>query len=139
MTKHTIFCERRLRGRVRAEPSNPRRTKAYFRFTVSIDRSTHPPSFIRRARCHTNLGFPVRCKLIQCHHVTPALSAWAGWTYYTLARTVATQFPVRGCIMTSRSQRSFDSEATWAIGVLGLFFDMQFMRVCAVRHWQTSG
>ena len=47
-----ILGEKRKRGRVRAEPSDPKRTKGYFRCRVSIDRSTHPPPFIRRAGCH---------------------------------------------------------------------------------------
>ena len=35
-----------------------------FRCRVPIDRSTHPPSFMRRAGCHTSFGFPggaIRC------------------------------------------------------------------------------
>ena len=43
--------ERREKGRVRAEPSDPKRTKGYFRCRVTIDRSTHPPSFIRLTGC----------------------------------------------------------------------------------------
>ena len=46
-----ILGERGTRGRVRAEPSDPKRTKGYFRCRVFIDRSTHPHSFIRRAGC----------------------------------------------------------------------------------------
>ena len=44
----TILGERKKRGRVRAEPSDPKRTKGYFRcrVLVSIDRSSHPPSFL---------------------------------------------------------------------------------------------
>ena len=37
------------------------------------------------------------------------------------------------------TERSFDSQATWVIDVLGLFFDMLSMGVCINRHWQTSG
>ena len=31
------------------------------------------------------------------------------------------------------------SQATWVIAVLGLFFDMLCIGVCATRHWSTSG
>ena len=31
---------------------------------VSVDGSTHPNSFIRRAGCHTILGFLMRCRLL---------------------------------------------------------------------------
>ena len=34
---------------------------------------------------------------------------------------------------------SFDSQATWVIGVFYLFHDMLSMNVCATRHWHTSG
>ena len=44
----------------RAEPLDPKRTKGSFKCRVSIDRSTYPPSFIRRA----SLGFPGRCQLL---------------------------------------------------------------------------
>ena len=54
--------ERRKRGRERAESSNPKRTKGSFRCMVSIDRSPHPHSFIRRAGCHARLEFPGRCQ-----------------------------------------------------------------------------
>ena len=46
-----ILGERRKKGRVRAEPSDPKRTKGYFRCGVSIDRFTNPSSFIRQAGC----------------------------------------------------------------------------------------
>ena len=53
-----ILGERSKRGKVRAESSDPKRTKRSFRCRVSIDRSTHPHSFIWRAGCHTSFGFP---------------------------------------------------------------------------------
>ena len=56
--------ERRKRGRVRAEPSDAKRTKGYFRCMVSIDRYTQPPSFISRAGCHTSIGFHGNCELL---------------------------------------------------------------------------
>ena len=37
------------------------------------------------------------------------------------------------------TEHSFDLQATWAIGVLGLLFDMLSMGVCTTRQWQTSG
>ena len=36
-------------------------------------------------------------------------------------------------------EHSLDLQATWAIGVLGIFFDMLSMCVCKTRQWQTSG
>ena len=39
-----------LKNRVRSEPSDPKRSKGSFKCMVSIDRSTHPPSFIWLAR-----------------------------------------------------------------------------------------
>ena len=59
-----FLCERRKRGSERPEPSNPKRTKGSFRCMVSIVRSTHLPSFIRRAGCCTSLGFPGRRQLL---------------------------------------------------------------------------
>ena len=59
-----ILNERRKRGRVRTGPSDPKRTKGSLRCMASIDRSTHPPSFIRRTRCNTSLEFPGRCQLL---------------------------------------------------------------------------
>ena len=35
------------------------------------------------------------------------------------------------------TERSFDSQATWVIDVLGLLFEMLFKGVCTTRHWQT--
>ena len=49
-------------GGVRAESSDLKMTKGPFRCMISIDRSTHPPPFIRWARCHPRLGFPRRCQ-----------------------------------------------------------------------------
>ena len=59
-----FLCERRKRGSERPEPSNPKRTKGSFRCMVSIVRSTHLPSFIRRTGCCTSLGFPGRRQLL---------------------------------------------------------------------------
>ena len=36
-------------------------------------------------------------------------------------------------------EHSFDSQATWIIDVLGLFFDMLPIGVCTTGHLQTSG
>ena len=38
-----------------------------------------------------------------------------------------------------KTERSFDSQATWIINVLGLFFDMLPIGVCTTGHLQTSG
>ena len=43
------------------------------------------------------------------------------------------------CIGDLTTERSFDSQATWVIDMLGLFFDMLSMDVCTIRHRQTSG
>ena len=59
-----VLGERGKGGRVRTEPSDPKRTKGYFRCRISIDRSSHPTSLMRRAGCHTSLGFPGRCQLL---------------------------------------------------------------------------
>ena len=37
------------------------------------------------------------------------------------------------------TERSFDSQATWVINVLGLFIDILSVGVCTTRHCQTSG
>ena len=83
-------CERRKGGRERAEPSNPERTKGSFRCMVSIDRSTHPHSFIRQAGCHASIGFPGRCHLLlhtihQAKRVCPF-----SWRY---SRSVSAKIP----------------------------------------------
>ena len=70
---------------------------------------------------------------LQCRHSIPALFARA---LYTAARPIATQFPWHGRMDDLTNERSFDSQATWVIDVLGLLFDMA---VCITRHWQTSG
>ena len=59
-----MLDERRKRGRVSAEPSDPQRTRRYFRSMVSIDKSIHLTCFIRRAGCHTNWRFPRRCQIL---------------------------------------------------------------------------
>ena len=53
-----ILDEIRKRVRVISEPSDPKRTKGSFRCMVSIDRSKHPPSFIRQAWCPPAQGSP---------------------------------------------------------------------------------
>ena len=37
------------------------------------------------------------------------------------------------------TERSFDLQAMWVIGVLRLYFDMLSMGVCTIRHWHTPG
>ena len=53
-----------LGGRKKDGELGQKRTKGYFRCRGSIDRSTHPPFFIRRAGCHASLEFPGSCQLI---------------------------------------------------------------------------
>ena len=68
MTRHTrlvlILGEIRKRRRETAEPSNSQRARGSFRCIISTNRSTHPPSFIWRAGCHTSLGFHGRYQLL---------------------------------------------------------------------------
>ena len=37
------------------------------------------------------------------------------------------------------TERSFVSQATWVIDMLGLFLDMFSIAVCSTRHWHTFG
>ena len=43
-----------------------------------------------------------------------------------------------GCMDELTTERSSDSQATWVIGVFGIFFDMISMVVSITRHRQTS-
>ena len=45
---------------------------------------------------------------------------------YTTAHLIATQFPGHECMDHLATECIFDSQAMWAIDVLGLFFDMLF-------------
>ena len=58
---------------------------------------------------------------VQCRHLISALSAWAAKEYYTTARPIATLFPWHGCVDDLTIEHSFDSQATWVIGVIALF------------------
>ena len=43
---------------------------------------------------------------------------------------------LHGCMIDLTTVHSFDAQAMWVIGVLGLFFDMLSMGVvCTTRHW----
>ena len=50
----------------------------------------------------------------------PVINAWATRAEYTTARPIANQFP--GCMDDLTTERSFDSQGTWVIDVLGLSF-----------------
>ena len=52
-----ILGERRIRGRIWAEHSDPKRTTGSFRCMVSTERFTQPTSFIRQTLFHISLGF----------------------------------------------------------------------------------
>ena len=67
-------------------------------------------------------------------HLIPAVNA-----QYTTVRPIATQFPGHGCLDDLTTERSFNSQATCVVDVLGLFFDMLSMGFCTTGHWQTSG
>ena len=54
------------------------------------------------------------------------------------AGPIATQLPGHGCIDDFITECSFDSQATWIMDGLGLFFDMFSMCVCTTGQWQTS-
>ena len=41
---------------------------------------------------------------------------------YTTVRPIATKFPGHGCMDDLTTERSFGSQATWVIDVLGVFF-----------------
>ena len=76
---------------------------------------------------------------LQYRHLIPALNEWATRAWYTTACPIACQFPGHGCMDDPIAERGFDSQATWVLGVLGVFFDMLSMGVCTTRHCQTSG
>ena len=54
-------------------------------------------------------------------------------------RPIATKFPGHGSMIDQTTERSFDSQATWVIDVLGLCFDLLCVDVFTTRHWQMSG
>ena len=49
------------------------------------------------------------------------------------------QFPGHGCTDGLTTERDLDSQATLAIDVFGLYFEMLSTGVCTTRHWQTTG
>ena len=55
-------------------------------------------------------------------HLITALNTWAAQALYTTARPIVTQFFGHGCMIDLATERSFDSQATCVIDVLGLFF-----------------
>ena len=55
-----------------------------------------------------------------------------------ITRADATQFFGHRCKDALTPERTFDSQATWAIDVLALL-DMLSMGACTTRYWQTSG
>ena len=61
------------------------------------------------------------CRIVQCRHLFPALTAWAAGTEHTTANLIVTRFSGHGCYLTT--ERSFVSQATsWVTDVLTLFF-----------------
>ena len=54
---------------------------------------------------------------------------WKIRAVYRTEPPVAAQFPGHGCMDDLTTERSFDSQATWAIEVLGLSFDISSMGV----------
>ena len=49
------------------------------------------------------------------------------------------QVPGYGCMDDLTTERSFASQDTWVINVVGLLSDMLAMGLRTTRHWQTSG
>ena len=43
------------------------------------------------------------------------------------------------CMDDLTTERSFDSQATWVIDVLGIYFDISSIVMSTTRHWKTSG
>ena len=72
-----ILGKIRQRGRERAEPSNPKRTKGSLGCMISTDRSTHPPSFIRQAGCHATQKYFWRVILPWFERETYHSSCWS--------------------------------------------------------------
>ena len=64
---------------------------------------------------------------------------WTARAWYTTVHPVTTLFPEHSCMDEHSIKPSFDSQATWVIGVLGSFFDRLFMGVCTNSHWQAFG
>ena len=56
----------------------------------------------------------------------------------TTTRPIFIQFLGHGCMDDLTIERSFDSQATWVFGFLGLFFDILSMGFHSTKHWQTS-
>ena len=75
----------------------------------------------------------------QCRHLIPSLNEWAARAQCTTALRIAIQFPGRGCMDDSTTERRLYSQATWVIDLLGLIFDIFSMGAFTTRHWQTSG
>ena len=69
-----------------------------------------------------------------CGHLIPALNAGATRAKYTTARPIAIQFYMHGCMDNLKTERGFDSQATWVIDVLGLFSDMLSTGVFTTSH-----
>ena len=60
--------------------------------------------------------------------------------HYTQSHALLqTQFPGHGFKNDRKTERNVDSQATWVVYVLGLFFDMLSMGVFPTSHWQISG
>ena len=73
---------------------------------------------------------------LQCQHLIIALNSWPARAYYTTKRPTAILFTGHRCMDDLTTERSFDSQATWVIDVLGLLFDMLYMGECITRQWQ---
>ena len=95
MTKHNYSRWKNKKRESKSTASDPKRTNGYFRCRVSIDRSTHPASFIRWEGCHTSLGFPKVLTPIAPHKVCPLLGYLVSYTPVQKVKYVAVCKPGR--------------------------------------------
>ena len=74
---------------------------------------------------------------IQCQHLIPALNEWAPWHSTRQHARLPPSFLSMDYL---RTECSLDSQATWMTNVLDVLnvFDLLFVGVCTIRHWQTS-
>ena len=63
----------------------------------------------------------------------------AARAWYPTTCSIANRFSGHWCMDGLTTERSLDLQTTRVIDVLGLFFAMSSMGVCATRHWQTTG
>ena len=75
-----------------------------------------------RSKQSTEWDDVARMPDVQCRHLIPALNMWAAQAECTTVSLIATQSLWLWCMYDLTVERRFNSQATWAIEVLGLFF-----------------